>query len=235
MVDNPLITSAWSKYLTLTCPKEAFENGLNHHKPECDDLENFVRSWIAEGIPYCFKGNAMLYEKIRAFIATRLRIKPEDIRCCGSAKVGFSLSPHKFPKDFSNLSSDLDIFVISEDLFERLVGDYREFLDHYKRTDPIVSDYVKNLIDENIQTLSRLSGTIARGFIDSNKIPYLKNEIFGENLRVCNETLSDLIELLKQNETDFTYGPNKMTLRAYKNYDSAVQQNRLSVKALIDR
>ncbi len=43
---------------------------------------------------------------------------PKDITVVGSAKIGFSLSPHNFPRHFSD-ESDIDVVVVDEALFDK--------------------------------------------------------------------------------------------------------------------
>lgn len=84
-----------------------------------------ARLWLSEGIPYAFKDCPGVYEEMRSWTGSRLSINPKEISISGSARLGQSLAPQKLGKKFDE-KSDLDIFIVSHDLFERLKEDYNK-------------------------------------------------------------------------------------------------------------
>ena len=58
------------------------------------------------------------FDRLRVFFASKLDIDPANIGMVGSAKIGFSLAPHK---DFSPFTerSDIDLVIVSADLFKK--------------------------------------------------------------------------------------------------------------------
>jgi len=82
-------------------------------------LEDVVRTHVFQGIPYVFRASADAHAHLRAHLAKRLGATEEDITVVGSAKIGFSLSPHTFGRPFLP-TSDIDVMVVSETLFDSM-------------------------------------------------------------------------------------------------------------------
>lgn len=61
----------------------------------------------------CFRKN----DEIRRFFADKLDVDMAGVCFVGSAKTGFSLSPHKNFRGFDNEKSDIDLVIVSERLF----------------------------------------------------------------------------------------------------------------------
>jgi hypothetical protein len=133
------------------------------------DQFGVLRLLITEGIPFAYKSNPLAYEAIRAFIAERLSIDPKGLILVGSARVGYSLSKHKWGKAFSS-NSDLDFAIVSNSLFRALVKDLSTWVDDMKsrRTRPTsIANLRKQLMNIDILSLST-----SRGFIQTNLFPY---------------------------------------------------------------
>ena len=88
----------WCLKLNGHYPKHAFIN--ISEIPSKNEIESFIRLYILEGIPYSFIENTFIYDIIRTIISEQLNIKYENIFLTGSSKLGFSLSPYKWMKDF---------------------------------------------------------------------------------------------------------------------------------------
>ena len=56
---------------------------------------------------------------LKAEISSHFGERPENVYLVGSAKLGFSIAPHKLWQPFSD-ESDIDVVIISEDLFKSL-------------------------------------------------------------------------------------------------------------------
>lgn len=63
------------------------------------------------------------YNEFRLYISGKLGIHYNDIAVAGSAKIGFSLNPQKEFRTF-NAESDVDIIIISQELFYRFWKEY---------------------------------------------------------------------------------------------------------------
>ncbi len=93
--------------------------------------ESIARLWISEGIPFAFRKCPALYDEIRCWLGWKLGVSPKQISMTGSARIGKSLAPHKFGKEFDS-DSDLDLFVVCEDLFGKVTEDFRAWERDYK-------------------------------------------------------------------------------------------------------
>ena len=92
-----------------------------------------ARLWISEGIPFAFRGCPGLYEEVRELLAKRLELDAKQISVAGSGRLGYSLAPTKWGEPYGEVLSDLDLFAVSEGLFERLRQDFERWRDDYGR------------------------------------------------------------------------------------------------------
>jgi hypothetical protein len=127
-----------------------------------------ARLWLAEGIPYAFRNKPALYESVRSWLSTRLGVDAKEIHLTGSARIGQSLAPKKLGEIFGD-HSDLDIFIVSRNLFERMKADFNHW--SYEFEGGLVhpsNDRERRFWEDNNQRGPKL---IQRGFLDSNIIP----------------------------------------------------------------
>ena len=92
--------------------KEEFEHILR----TCN-LDRVLDEHLFSGLPFSFSESPEIYDQMLRTISRGLRVQQEDICVIGSARVGFSLAPHKFGTPFGQ-SSDVDIIVVSSALFD---------------------------------------------------------------------------------------------------------------------
>ena len=92
--------------------KEEFELILRDRR-----LEEVVDQFVFQGVPYVFAGRDADYRVLRRHISSGLGIAPGEMTLVGSGRIGFSLSPETFGRPFSE-TSDLDVVVVSADLFD---------------------------------------------------------------------------------------------------------------------
>lgn len=97
-----------------------------------DNFDVLAKVFLLEGVPYVFSNSPMKYLIFREQVADRFSIGYQDVCIVGSAKLGFSPSHHKFGVPFSD-TSDVDVVVISSDLFDR--GTHALF-EHINRVGP---------------------------------------------------------------------------------------------------
>ena len=85
---------------------------------------------IIEGAPFIFSDDRDVYESLVHEISTSLGVTRGSVVTVGSAKLGFSVHPDKFPRPFG-LRSDIDIAIIDDTLFDRI---WHAIIDwHYPR------------------------------------------------------------------------------------------------------
>jgi hypothetical protein len=85
-----------------------------------------VQKYITHGTPYLFKDDESLYFDLKHEIANHFSENPESVRIVGSAKLGFSIAPHKLWNNFSP-ESDIDIVIISKAIFENFWCELYDF------------------------------------------------------------------------------------------------------------
>ena len=92
--------------------KEEFEQILR-----TGDLDRLLDEYLFTGLPFSFAEDPKVYQRLIMTISRGLRVPSADICVVGSARIGFSLAPHKFGAPFSDYS-DMDILVVSSSLFD---------------------------------------------------------------------------------------------------------------------
>ena len=75
-----------------------------------------ARVFLLDGTPHVFINSPMKYIIFKEQVASEFGIGSQDVCIVGSARLGFSPSPHKFGRPFSD-TSDVDVVLISEPLF----------------------------------------------------------------------------------------------------------------------
>lgn len=93
---------------------------------ECPETElnTFAQKYIFHGTPHVFTGREDDYFEFRNRIAQQFRIGFHEVFIVGSAKHGFSYAKGRDSFDFD---SDIDVAIVSADLFERFAVIVREY------------------------------------------------------------------------------------------------------------
>ena len=94
-----------SKEFSILLRTESMDSILNDHLFTTD-------------IPYYFSTQPAIYSQLIEHLSQGLQVPEEDICIVGSARIGFSLSPYKYGVPFHRYS-DIDIVVVSQDIFDR--------------------------------------------------------------------------------------------------------------------
>lgn len=81
-----------------------------------DNHRVLAKVFLLEGTPFVFENRPMKYVIFREQVADRFEIGSQDVCIVGSAKLGYSPSPHKFGTPFAE-TSDVDVVIISEPMF----------------------------------------------------------------------------------------------------------------------
>lgn len=207
---SPYLASLLDSYPDASLIAEAAKNGGHHSKSA------IARLWLSEGIPFAFKATPALYEVLRTWLGGQLEVDPKEIHLSGSARLGQSLAPYKRGRVFG-IHSDLDLFVVSQSLFNRVKTDFDKWSCQYEEglVQPC-NDREGGFWLENNQ---RGKATIQRGFIDSKLVPNRNN------YRQI-QTISQSMWLLKK-KLDITQGAPSIkgaSIRCYKDWDSYVRQ-----------
>jgi hypothetical protein len=82
-------------------------------------LDVIVKEYVFKGVPYVFRDKPDSIEILNQHLYAALEISVENVTIVGSAKIGFSLSPHSFPRQFSDISA-IDVLVVDESLFDKV-------------------------------------------------------------------------------------------------------------------
>jgi hypothetical protein len=181
-----------------------------------------ARQWLSEGIPFAFKDCPGIYESMRSWISSRLNIDPKELNITGSARLGQSLAPSKMGKPFGD-DSDLDIFIVSSELFEHLRNDFNEW--SYDFESGVIR--ASNQRESGFWTdnLHRGPKNIDRGFIDSNIIPNREKYRHVSNVAQTMYLLKEKLDVTS-NAPKFCHA----SVRCYKSWSSFVQQISLGFK-----
>lgn len=187
-----------------------------------------ARLWVSEGIPFAFKKVPALYEETRRWLATGIDVDPKQISLGGSGRLGYSLDPGRWGERYDSKSSDLDYYAVSDQLFDRLRRDFELWSKEYRE------GVVQPFRGEPAYWEWNLRGTpknIAKGFLNSNRVPNRQNY---KQFRKVNDCLATLRSRL----TQFDGGPapqKKLTLRCYRDWRSYERQMSLNLRTAVQR
>ena len=84
---------------------------------QLDTHNVLAKVFLLEGTPFVFEHSPMRYVIFKEQVADRFGIGSQDVCIVGSAKLGFSPSPHQYGRPFAE-TSDVDVVIISNDLFD---------------------------------------------------------------------------------------------------------------------
>lgn len=84
-----------------------------------EPLEEVVQELVFQGRPYVFREQPEAFDKLNQHLCAKLKFSSQNVIVVGSAKIGFSLSPDRFPRSFSD-ESDIDVLVVDEALFDKV-------------------------------------------------------------------------------------------------------------------
>ena len=222
---TPFYTSPVSAELATHYPSLQSLQALLVYRNE-EELHGFCRQWISEGIPHAFCDNPMLYEIARGWIARRLDIHAKQVTLIGSARIGYSLAPPpKLGREFGG-HSDLDLAVISADLFSRCDAEFLRFEEDLKNGS-IKPDTPRKerLWPEIVGDLARTRSE--RGFLDTWKIPLLNRYPLAQRI---GDTCWRLCEKLKATNERYTVAG--ASIRVFCDYPSFIRQTRINLQAL---
>tara|TARA_R110002167_G_scaffold70453_2_gene198687 strand:- start:96683 stop:97342 length:660 start_codon:yes stop_codon:yes gene_type:complete len=193
----------------------AAKNGGEHTKIA------IARLWLSEGIPFAFKSKPALYESVRAWLGTRLDVDPKEIHLTGSGRIGQSLAPSKIGTDFGK-HSDLDIFIVSQALFDRMKVDFNNW--SYQFEGGLVQPNNERERGFWLDNNQRGPKLIQRGFLDSHIVP---NHVEYTTIKNIAQTM-----WLLKSKLDVTKDApdiKSASIRSYKDWSSYVRQMVMSL------
>ncbi|MEU9082490.1 hypothetical protein [Streptomyces sp. NPDC048357] len=91
------------------------------------EVDFFVTARLFDGTPAVWP-HELSYIKWRHRVAIELGVDPMAVQLVGSARLGYSMNPSKNYRKFHE-GSDLDIAVISPELFEKAWGELRDIIE----------------------------------------------------------------------------------------------------------
>ena len=180
-----------------------------------------ARLWLSEGIPYAFRECPAVYEAVRSWLSTFLEVDAKEIGITGSARLGASLAPNKLGEPFSD-TSDLDMFVVSKSLFEKLREEFCQWSLAFENGEITAS----NPTEERYWRENNKWGPrrIDRGFLDQWMIPNLDK--YPITMKI-NQWMGLLVK--KLNRTPSAPRPKSASVRCYMSWDSFVRQVSLNL------
>ncbi len=96
-----------------------------HDKDLADEV--IVRRYIThDSKPFYFEADEDRYFSLKNIIADHFKVYPDHVKLVGSAKLGFSLKPKRLWKAMAD-DSDIDVVIISEQLFNEFWYDIYDF------------------------------------------------------------------------------------------------------------
>jgi len=208
LIEEPLL-----KFLELRPTSDNLRAALNSSRV-C--REEITRLWLTEGVPVAFCKCPIAYEKMRTWLGLRLDVCPKEITLLGSARLGFSLAKPKYGRPFDSVS-DLDISVVSEQIFQQLSEVFHSWRRDYSQgTVSPRNDRERAYWDENLSFFKR---NLPYGFIDSAKLPTFNRYPLVQKIQ------NAMWELTKKLET--TPGvpsPKKASVRVYCSWKDLVSR-----------
>lgn len=163
----------------------------------------------------------MAFELLRETLARQLGLDPSDVSLVGSSRLGFSLSPRHPLRPFCPGESDLDLFVVSESLRQRLKAEYFEGEKFWKSGAVSITEGRCKTLQGNTQVVRN---SLKRGYIDTNKVPVFAPDYVPRKTLDCALILRQIDESLEQLDTVPRLAPTR-SVRVYSTWDAAMKQN----------
>lgn len=111
-----------------------FEKLMKQNSDE--ELYDFCRKYVLHGTPHVFINKENEYYEFRKKIATKFNISFHEVYIAGSAKLGFS----PFKKKLFDYNSDIDVAIISSELFDKYMGDIAGYQENYNKAKYVVRE-----------------------------------------------------------------------------------------------
>lgn len=180
--------------------KDEFFRELDSLDPDnAEQLDDFCRKHILHGIPHIFQNNEQSYFNFRCRIAKKYCVPFHEIYITGSGKLGFS--PHK-NKDF-DLDSDIDVAIISENLFDIIMFKILQFQMSLKANRRTLTQHELKMYHEFLEY-------VAIGWIRPDKLP------LSFQMSDLKQSWFDYFESISYNKSEV--GDYKVAAGVFKSY-----------------
>lgn len=191
-----------------------------------------AKRFLSSGLPFVFKDQPHKYLAFREAVGKIFKVPPQQIAVMGSARFGFSTSPRKQEGGAKPLdeNSDMDLVVISPDLFEVALESFTKYCFEKLRTvDGLTSDAKPGekiqISKSTLLALRRRSKALFYGYISPNDLEdgSLEKQHFYDMQR---EAATQLFGTAPP-------GPiNRIGARIYRDWDAAERAYEFSFKRL---
>jgi hypothetical protein len=125
-----------------------------------DDLIDFCRKHVLHGIPFVFSGRENEYYDFKKEISKKFQISFHEVFITGSGKLGFS----PFKQKIFDYDSDIDIALISPNLFENVMNDVGKYQMNFRKARAVVSQ-------KELDMYHKFLEYVALGWIRPDKLP----------------------------------------------------------------
>ncbi len=170
--------------------KSRFKKDL---KDEIYDSRYIVQKYLCNGSSPILNDEEIF--EIKFSIANKFKIHPNEVIITGSGKLGFSIAPQKLFNDF-NENSDIDVAIISNNVFDEFWSDLLDFNINIKN---------RNYIEE--KNYRDFQDYFFRGWIRPDLFPFkYKRKTDWFNF------FNDLTQKI------YNYGEHKISAGIYKNF-----------------
>ncbi len=182
--------------------------------------------WISEGVPWVFRERPALFVAVRSWLSRQIGIGEKGVTLVGSARLGRSLAPQSIDRPFGP-SSDLDLALISSDLFASCEAAFHRWSEDYQTGVEVPKPREARFWEQNQR---ELPNALRRGFVDTWKIP--SRIRYPESQRI-----SDVMWRLKTKLQSTEGAPrvSKASARVYRDWDSFARQVSLNLRTASER
>ena len=179
--------------------KERFDTLLMCCADE-EDILDFARKFIIHGVPYVFEGREDEFFEFRNRISKQFLIDYYQVYIVGSGKLGFSyLKGTEF-----NYDSDIDVAIVSEELYDRYLKHIRKFQYDLERSK-------ERLVEQEYRNYIKFLKYMSKGWMRPDLLPM---KIEGIDLK------KDWFDFFKRISYDKSeVGNYKVSGGVYKNYN----------------
>lgn len=125
-----------------------------------DQLLDLCRETLFQGIPYVFNEDKKKFYLFRKRIADYWNVHYHDIHITGSAVLGFSI----FKQTNFSLDSDIDVAIISNELFEEIMKGIHKYQLNFRENRALLSK-------QDINKYHKFLEYIAMGWIRPDLLP----------------------------------------------------------------
>jgi len=155
--------------------------------------------------------HATKYHELKAAVSENLEVPLKNVAIVGSAKTGYSLTPGRNFNKF-NEESDLDLVVVSKELFEQLWENHLEFKNSFMRgRNYSYSDVAKGVFRHFISISDKAISSEMQDYFSSwiNRVSQLK-KIIEQEFRTPSEINYRIYDNWKYVEQYHTDGLNAL-------------------------